>query len=832
MRLCFFLAASAVEISEVEAQAETVARVRKPGLLSRVSLPASGFQLRPRPVHTARIRAGDAAIMRAPTVLARAPETAAGAVGGPVPGDHGADRSSEEEDWDTVDTRQVLDALLATGHATGHATAEDEMPASWYRADSWRDWAQDSIVRRDSTPAEAGPAGFPEPAVLSPEEKEAKVELDKALADAHLKDVEERDRLQESSAAQALAEKKEKASRKEQAKAKKKALAERKTKKLQAWAAETLDVLQDAEPVAEGIGELAQAKQKGARRRSQAEKVLEHARRKQEKAASGAKVSAVTASATAEDLTRERVAKLRARRSKARRAVSLEEGKAAVEAALEQENAAAEHFREENPLEQLREEPKANPEQLSRPRAHSVAEAFALAKSFSPDPAGKSTTAQRGWNARTAPTARSSAPAPAAQNWDGHVGENWAGSGLRLSRAKKKRDEQPVEDAENLKEFKPEEDPQTLKKVDAVAREIFNGSKTDNYPTHGTGQDSLRWYLKKIGQVPLLQPHEAAELSESVQTMMRWMEAKEELSTDLERPCTDQEFADRLGLPGGVAELEQSLERMQADKDHLISANLRLVVSIAKRYNGFSQLTMQELIQEGTLGLVKAAEKFDHTRGNRFSTMATWWIRQAITRGLADHSRTIRLPVHMHDAVNKYRKVKRELERDLNRTPRQEEIAEAMGLSLDKIHHIECTSATRTVSMETPIGRQKGKGDPSSTTLEVLLPDHSRPSLAENCEQEMLRSDLTRLMQETLTEREAFVLTHRFGMSEDGRAKTLQEIGEMLDVTRERVRQIENRALQKLRNPKNSRRIADYAGPDATSAAPEDRSPQHGVVAR
>jgi len=735
-----------------------------------------------------------------------------------------------------VDTRQVLDALLATGHAG----AEDEMPASWYRSDFWRDWAQDSIVRRDSTPesttaegadsVEDELAGFPEPAVLAPEEKDAKAELDKALADAHLKDVEERDRLQESSAAKALAEKKEKASRKEQAKAKKKALAERKAQQLQALAAETLDVLQDAEPSAEDW-ELA-PRQKGARRRSQAEKVLEHARRKQEKEASGAKVSAVAASATAEDLTRERVAKLRARRSKARRAVSLEEGKAAVEAALEQENAAAEHFREENPLEQLREEPKADPEQLSRPRAHSVAEAPALAKSFSPDPAGKSTTAQRGWNDWTAPTARSSAPAPAAQNWDGHIKENWAGSGLRLLRAKKQRDAQPVEDVENLKEGTPEEDAETLKKVDAVAREIFDGSKTDHYPTLQTGQDSLKWYLKKIGQVPLLQPHEAAELSESVQTMMRWMEAKEELSTDLGRPCTEQEFAERLGLPGGVAELEQSLERMQADKDHLISANLRLVVSIAKRYNGFSQLTMQELIQEGTLGLVKAAEKFDHTRGNRFSTMATWWIRQAITRGLADHSRTIRLPVHMHDAVNKYRKVKRELERDLNRTPRQEEIAEAMGLSLDKIQHIECTSATRTVSMETQIGRQKGKGDPSASTLEVLLPDHTRPSLTESCEQEMLRSDLIRLMQETLTEREAFVLRHRFGMSEDGRAKTLQEIGEALDVTRERVRQIENRALQKLRNPKNSRRIADYAGPDAMSAAREDRSPQHGVVAR
>merc|ERR1719159_1835603 len=304
--------------------------------------------------------------------------------------------------------------------------------------------------------------------------------------------------------------------------------------------------------------------------------------------------------------------------------------------------------------------------------------------------------------------------------------------------------------------------------------------------------------------------------------MMRWMEAKEELSTDLGRPCTEQEFADRLGLPGGVAELEQSLERMQADKDHLISANLRLVVSIAKRYNGVSSLSMQELIQEGTLGLVKAAEKFDHTRGNRFSTMATWWIRQAITRGIADYSRTIRLPVHMHDAVNKFQKTKRELERDLNRTPRQEEIAQQMDVAVDKLRHIECTAAAKTVSMETPIGKKTG-GDGSKSTLERLIPDNARISAAESCEQEMLRSDLARLMQDILTEREAFVLRHRFGMSEDGRAKTLQEIGEALQVTRERVRQVETKALQKMRSPTAARRIVDYA-PGGSDYALEDLS--------
>merc|ERR1719498_284966 len=175
----------------------------------------------------------------------------------------------------------------------------------------------------------------------------------------------------------------------------------------------------------------------------------------------------------------------------------------------------------------------------------------------------------------------------------------------------------------------------------------------------------------------------------------------------LERTIPDEEFAKHIGLEGGAAQYRCELQRMQDAKQLLVAANLRLVVSIAKKYVN-QGLNLQDPIQEGSLGLIKAAEKFDAARGFRLSTYATWWIRQAITRAIADHSRTIRLPVHMHDAVNNLRKAKRDLSQSLGRNPTQQELAEHMGMSLEKLRSIDCTSAVSTISMETAISRKKG----------------------------------------------------------------------------------------------------------------------------
>ena len=207
------------------------------------------------------------------------------------------------------------------------------------------------------------------------------------------------------------------------------------------------------------------------------------------------------------------------------------------------------------------------------------------------------------------------------------------------------------------------------------------------------------------------------------------------------------------------------------------------------------------------MGLIKAAEKFDPERGFRLSTYATWWIRQAITRSIADHSRTIRLPVHMHDAVNNLRKAKRDLGQQLGRTATQQELADHMGMSLEKLRSIDCTSTVTTISMETTVSRKKKQGG-EGTTIERMLSD-PKIQPQEQCDAHMMREDLARLLDTALTERESHVLRMRFGLT-DGRTRTLEEIGQGIHVTRERVRQIESRALQKLRSPQAAKKLVDY----------------------
>ena len=270
--------------------------------------------------------------------------------------------------------------------------------------------------------------------------------------------------------------------------------------------------------------------------------------------------------------------------------------------------------------------------------------------------------------------------------------------------------------------------------------------------------DPVRMYLKEIGKVPLLSAEEEIELAKRMEN-------------------GDEEA-----------------------KKRLCEANLRLVVSIAKRYVGRGMLFL-DLIQEGNLGLIKAVDKFDYRKGYKFSTYATWWIRQAITRSIADQARTIRIPVHMVETINKLIRVSRQLLQTYGREPSPEEIAKEMGISVDKVREIQ-KIAQEPVSLETPIGEEE------DSHLGDFIPDEDVPAPAEAAAFSMLKEQLVEVL-DTLTERERKVLKLRFGL-EDGRSRTLEEVGKEFDVTRERIRQIEAKALRKLRHPSRSKKLKDY----------------------
>ena len=270
--------------------------------------------------------------------------------------------------------------------------------------------------------------------------------------------------------------------------------------------------------------------------------------------------------------------------------------------------------------------------------------------------------------------------------------------------------------------------------------------------------DPVRMYLKEIGKVPLLTADEEVELAKR-------MEAGDEYA-----------------------------------KQKLCEANLRLVVSIAKKYVGRGMLFL-DLIQEGNLGLIKAVDKFDYTKGYKFSTYATWWIRQAITRSIADQARTIRIPVHMVETINKLIRVSRQLLQENGREPTPDEIAEEMGITVEKVREI-LKIAQEPVSLETPIGEEE------DSHLGDFIPDDDAPAPAEAAAFSMLKEQLVEVLS-TLTDREQKVLKLRFGL-EDGRARTLEEVGKEFEVTRERIRQIEAKALRKLRHPTRSKKLKDY----------------------
>ena len=270
--------------------------------------------------------------------------------------------------------------------------------------------------------------------------------------------------------------------------------------------------------------------------------------------------------------------------------------------------------------------------------------------------------------------------------------------------------------------------------------------------------DPVRMYLKEIGKVPLLSSEQEIEYAKQIE------------------------------------------EGNQRAKKKLAEANLRLVVSIAKRYVGRGMLFL-DLIQEGNLGLIKAVEKFDYRKGYKFSTYATWWIRQAITRAIADQARTIRIPVHMVETINKLIRVQRQLLQELGRDPFPEEISKVMDLPVDKVREIQ-KIAQEPVSLETPIGEEE------DSHLGDFIPDDEAPAPAEAAAFTMLKEQLINVL-DTLTPREEKVLRLRFGL-DDGRARTLEEVGKEFNVTRERIRQIEAKALRKLRHPSRSKKLKDY----------------------
>ncbi|MGM9533916.1 MAG: RNA polymerase sigma factor RpoD [Intestinibacter sp.] len=293
-----------------------------------------------------------------------------------------------------------------------------------------------------------------------------------------------------------------------------------------------------------------------------------------------------------------------------------------------------------------------------------------------------------------------------------------------------------------------------LKKEDNVDMEKIDLS----LPKGISIDDPVRMYLKEIGKIPLLKPHEEIE------------------------------YAKRM------------LEGDEVAKQRLVEANLRLVVSIAKRYVGRGMLFL-DLIQEGNLGLIKAVEKFDYERGFKFSTYATWWIRQAITRAIADQARTIRIPVHMVETINKLIRVSRQLLQELGRDPKPEEIAKEMDMSEEKVREI-MKIAQDPVSLETPIGEEE------DSHLGDFIPDEDALAPAEAAAYSLLKDQIEEVLS-SLNEREQKVLKLRFGL-EDGRARTLEEVGKEFDVTRERIRQIEAKALRKLRHPSRSKKLRDY----------------------
>ncbi len=335
-----------------------------------------------------------------------------------------------------------------------------------------------------------------------------------------------------------------------------------------------------------------------------------------------------------------------------------------------------------------------------------------------------------------------------------------------------------------------------LKKLDVTV--VENQKEADDIQAEklgvanieGAADDSVKMYLKEIGQVPLLSSDEETVLAIKMDTGLK---AKERLDHSENLTIAEKEI------------LKKEYEIGSNARNRLIEANLRLVVSIAKKYVGRG-MQFLDLIQEGNMGLMKAVEKFDHTKGFKFSTYATWWIKQSITRAIADQARTIRIPVHMVETINKTGRVSRQLLQELGREPTPAEIADKMGVSVDKINEIQQISQDP-VSLEKPIGEEE------DSRLVDFIEDNDTPSPSSQAEANMLNDKLKEVL-DTLTPRENEVIRRRYGL-DDGKPKTLEEVGKEFNVTRERIRQIEAKALRKLRHPSRARKLKDFLDTDS-----------------
>lgn len=354
--------------------------------------------------------------------------------------------------------------------------------------------------------------------------------------------------------------------------------------------------------------------------------------------------------------------------------------------------------------------------------------------------------------------------------------------------AAKKTDDEPVDD-EDVEET--EEQNEDEHEAEASGGFVVNASTEDDSPaqqvvTAGATADPVKDYLKQIGKVALLNAAQEVELAERIEAGL-FAEKKLERDESLRKTKAGRELA-------------IIAEDGRAAKDHLLEANLRLVVSLAKRYTGRGMLFL-DLIQEGNLGLIRAVEKFDYAKGYKFSTYATWWIRQAITRAMADQARTIRIPVHMVEVINKLARVQRQMLQDLGREPTPEELAKELDMTPEKVVEVQ-KYGREPISLHTPLGED---GD---SEFGDLIEDSEAVVPADAVSFTLLQEQLHSVL-DTLSEREAGVVSMRFGL-EDGQPKTLDEIGKVYGVTRERIRQIESKTMSKLRHPSRSQVLRDY----------------------
>jgi RNA polymerase primary sigma factor len=307
----------------------------------------------------------------------------------------------------------------------------------------------------------------------------------------------------------------------------------------------------------------------------------------------------------------------------------------------------------------------------------------------------------------------------------------------------------------------------------------------------GGSSDPVRMYLKEIGRVPLLKAEDEVDLAKKIEAGMMAAEKLADLEASGETLSLD---------PAERRRLERLVKKGERAKSELTQANLRLVVSIAKRYVGRGMLIL-DLIQEGNLGLMRAVEKFDYTKGFKFSTYATWWIRQAITRAIADQARTIRIPVHMVESINKVHRVQRQMMQELEREPTVEELADKVDMTAARVREIKQISQDP-LSLDSPVGEE------DDSNLADFIEDQQADAPAEMAAKMMLNSAVEEALQE-LNDREKAVVRMRFGL-DDGQARTLEEVGREFGVTRERIRQIESKTLAKLRHPHRSQKLRDY----------------------